>query len=79
MKGCSIGELCTADQAPSVILAVARGYDTFNIVFMATGDSRANESFLVASTQCLTTACPEKNAVYNGAFISTAIRLQTPL
>lgn len=75
----ALGEVSTADQAPSVILAVARGYDTFNIVFMATGDSRANECFSVASTQWLKTACPEKNTVYNRAFISTAFRVQTPL
>lgn len=75
----ALGEVSTADQAPSVVLAVPRGYDTFNIVFMATGDSQANECFSVATTQWLTTAGPEKNTVYNRAFISTAIRVQTLL
>lgn len=38
----------------AVILAVAEGYDTFNIVFMAIGDSQASECFSMSSTQWLT-------------------------
>lgn len=40
----------------SDMLAVAEGYNTFNIVFMAIGDSRASECFSVCLTQCLTTS-----------------------
>lgn len=56
----------------AVILAVAEGYDTFNIVFMAIGDSRATECFSMSSTQWLTTSMQHKHWHYNSAFISSS-------
>lgn len=51
----------------AVILAVAEGYDTFNIVFMAIGDSQASECFSMSSTRWLTTPVQQKHSDYNGS------------
>lgn len=46
------GKSSIVDHFPSVVmLAVAEGYDTFNIVFIAIGDGQASECSLVSSTQ----------------------------
>lgn len=52
----------------AVILAVAEGYDTFNIVFMAIGDSQASECFSVSPTHWLT-ASVQKHSAKNSPFI----------